>query len=401
MKELLIISPYVPYDKVPHAGGKTHNYYLKRFNKDFSVKLITFANESDKEKIDLSKYGIDYDITYYSSDLFSKVFRGILNLNTKLNSNDKYAGMISSYLKYTVLKKLRNLKNKQYNPELILLEWTTTALLAEEIKAIFPNSKIIASEHDVSFLLYRRRALSNEATSKDKVRYDNIFNTEIKSLEKCDLVLTHNVKDYKLLLDTSKKLKSVDYICPYYENLEGVNFGENTKNLLFFGAMDRPENYNSCIWFIENVFKNLKKIDSEYKFYIVGNKPNEVLQQYNNGTDIIVTGFVDNIKPYFEQSLCMVSSLVMGAGIKVKILEAMSAGLVVLTNSIGIEGIPANNMEHYVHCENPNDYLDAIIDLHDGKINRREISENARKQLRLNFSLSSSYEKIKAKMLNL
>ena len=68
---------------------------------------------------------------------------------------------------------------------------------------------------------------------------------------------------------------------------------------------------------------------------------------------ITVTGFVKEISKYFEQSLCLVAPLVLGAGIKIKVLEAMSAGLPVLTNQIGIEGIPAQNGIHYYYCERP------------------------------------------------
>lgn len=50
-KKLLWISPYVPYDQARHAGGKTHNYDIKYFQKSglFDICLLTLAQYSDKK----------------------------------------------------------------------------------------------------------------------------------------------------------------------------------------------------------------------------------------------------------------------------------------------------------------------------------------------------------------
>ena len=59
-------------------------------------------------------------------------------------------------------------------------------------------------------------------------------------------------------------------------------------------------------------------------------------------------------------AVCLVAPLKLGAGIKVKILEAMSAGIPVLTNEIGIEGIEAVNEKEYILCSSPDEYADSI-----------------------------------------
>lgn len=400
--KLLIISPYIPYDKVPHAGGKTHNYYLKKFSQDneFDVKLITFANEEEKKNVGETKKSCnDVHLIVYSNDKLEKLKRLILNLNYKFNMFNKNAGMCSGYLKRSVIKQLKDLKKEGYEPKYILLEWTTSVLLVKYIRGIFPQAKIIASEHDVAYLGFKRIA-EIDNTFKNKVRYKNIYKSELEALSNCDLVVTHNFKDYNLLNDLKININNLDYICPYYDDYNNSNISSSNKNILFFGAMDRKENYESCIWFIKNVFNRLNLIDSEFKFYIVGNKPNKKLLNYCN-ENIIITGFVESVKPYFEQSLCMVSPLLLGAGIKVKVLEAMSAGLVVLTNEIGIEGIPAKSGEHYIHCENPEEYLNEIIKLSNKKEYPILIGAKGREQLNKNFSLESSYSKLREKILNL
>ena len=94
-------------------------------------------------------------------------------------------------------------------------------------------------------------------------------------------------------------------------------------------------------------------------FYIIGGNPHQSLFKYESER-IHITGFVDSIDFYFSNCIALVVPLLLGAGIKVKVLEAMSAGVLVLTNDIGIEGIPAKDGEHYFHCESATDYKNLL-----------------------------------------
>lgn len=400
--KLLIISPYIPYDNVPHAGGKTHNYYFKRFSldNDFDVSLITFSSEGEADKVKgVKNYCKNVNLVVYSNKITEKIKRAILNLNSKFNIFNKNAGMCSGFLKASIINKLKILKDKGYKPDLILLEWTNTVLLVDYIKRIYPEAKIIASEHDVSYLGFERKLKVNN-NFKNKIRYKKIYNSEIEALSKVDLVVTHNYKDYNLLNNLNISFNKLDYICPYYDDYSNSNIDSRNRNILFFGAMDREENYESCIWFIENVFYKLLNIDSRFKLYIVGNKPSEKLLKYK-GDKIIITGFVESVQPYFENSLCMVCPLLLGAGIKVKVLEAMSSGLLVISNEIGIEGIPVTEGKEYIHCETPDEYINSIIRVANNEVDSISIGKEGKNQIINKFSLESSYNKLKKNMIGL
>ena len=92
---------------------------------------------------------------------------------------------------------------------------------------------------------------------------------------------------------------------------------------------------------------------------------------------------------YFASALCLVAPLVLGAGIKIKILEAFSAGLPVLTNDIGIEGIPAQAGKDYVHCNTVEDYIRNIDYLLNNLDIQAQISKNAREFISQHYNLNN------------
>jgi len=113
---LLIISPLVPYSSVGHAGGKIHNYYIKKFSKDqdFNVKLITFGKPEEKQNVDLYLYNIDADITFLEKAWYKRLYRLTQNLNSMYNPFEKNGGILPVYMKKVILQKIRRLKSKGY-----------------------------------------------------------------------------------------------------------------------------------------------------------------------------------------------------------------------------------------------------------------------------------------------
>ena len=97
--KLLWISQYVPYDSVPHAGGQIENYYIKRLNKtgDFDITLYTFGTYKEKDKIDLSEYGIKSDVYYYTWSGIKGNALKIYNRISKLWIWRKHAGLDCAY----------------------------------------------------------------------------------------------------------------------------------------------------------------------------------------------------------------------------------------------------------------------------------------------------------------
>lgn len=390
MKKVLWISASVPYDSVGHAGGKIHNYYLKYLKREgqCDIKLVSFYWKREQGSIDLQKYGIDSVLCERA--IWKPFQRVFFNVESALNPFNRYAGVVQNYTIYQLFRVLKQLKKENYTPDIVILQWTEIFILLPEIKKIFPDAKYIGIEEDVTFLRYERLYESEKniflkAIKKHKYVYLRKIETNVCNL--ADRVILNNQKDCNLLKEQNVDPKRLYVWQPYFDLMLDRKYIGDSNNIIFYGAMGREENWKSAIWFIENVFSKVQNKD--IKLLIIGSNPNEKLLQYANDR-INILGFVEDVGEFFQHGLCLAAPLLLGAGVKIKVLEAMSAGIPVLTNRIGIEGIRGKNGEEYLHCEKPQEYLDAIELLIRNPERRYQISANAQSFIGEEFDISKS-----------
>lgn len=388
-KTLLCISQTAPYNSVPHAGGKIHYYYLKKLMNDYDITLITGLIDK-KYRADFYKGKLD--ILTYCYFLPEKGIHSINELYNKIKwkfqrkflAKQKYFNLQNVMQIDYVNHILKKLFKENYSPDQILLDWTDSLLYVDKIRKYFPNTKITLTEQDVTFQnLYRRWINSNN--KKIKKLYLREKEWELKSINKIDCVNVLNEKDKKLLLDNGIIESKIKVIVPYYDQYFDYTYKYVNNNIIFYGAMYRPENREAVHWFIENVFY---KLPDTFTFTIIGGNPTDDIKNLNSKR-IKVTGFVNELKNYFENALCMVVPLINGAGIKIKVLEGMSASLPVLTNEIGIEGIPAKDGDNFLFCNTPDKYINEILKLSRDEKYARNISNNARNFVRDEFNFEN------------
>lgn len=375
MLGILWISMCAPYDKVAHAGGKIENFYVKGLNKSIPVSMITFANCDEMDLVDLESYNIKADV-YVAPKWNIRKF--IYALTKRLRGWNPFSSkfFLEPWQEFYIKKNLLQRKKSGDIPSVIIIEWTQPILLTDWIRKHFPGVPIVAIEEDVSFLSYERQYLNEKKfifrCYKQK-RYTTLKKSELLQLGYADLVILNNYKDYNLLLREGMSKEKMWVWTPYFQSMKDLTYIGDTKDILFYGAMGRYENYASAIWFIKNVLYKIK--DTEVRLVVLGSRPHPSLQKYA-GNRVIITGFVDDIRPYFQHSLCLVAPLILGAGVKIKIIESLTAGLPVLTNDIGIEGIPAEDGKSYYHCNKPEDYIEKIQLLLDDRSYAQAMSIN-------------------------
>lgn len=387
--KILSVAHSILQENAPHAGGNTYSFYMKQIANcpDMDLHVICMGKPGDSSKVDFSKFGATGTILMRKGSLLFNIRRVLWDMYGRLFGKSQ----INSYFKHrSYIKALTKLKNNGYYPNVIILEWTECVSLSHVCREIFPDAHILGSEHDVLFLSYERRA-ANSANGPKKKRLEKkasiIKQAELDAIRNCDVVMPHNLKDAMLLKKNGIPDSMIFPIVAFYSSKVHIAYHPENHDIIFWGAMSRPENYEAAEWFIEKVMPKLD--DTDVRFIVIGSNPHPSLVQLASDK-VIITGFVDKPDDYFKKSLCMVVPLKVGAGIKVKVLEAMSSGIPVLTNEIGIEGIPARDNVEYLYCNSADSYNKRIRDLIAGNIDPLSMSTAERRLIEQNFNLEES-----------
>ena len=134
------------------------------------------------------------------------------------------------------------------------------------------------------------------------------------------------------------------------------------KDIMFVAGFEHTPNIDAAVWFVNEIFPEIKKQHPEIKLYLVGSKPtDEVLALQSK--DIIVTGFVtdEELDDYYSKIKLVVVPLRTGAGVKGKIIESLYHKVPLITTPIGIEGI--NNEQKIIDvCDDANSFSKKVIE---------------------------------------
>ena len=396
--KVLWISTCTPVNGMKHAGGVNFKHDFDDIASDerFDVTIISISEDADKAIVEEELSWVKHHLIYLEHSFISKI-KKIKNIESKYNIWNVHAGLISNYCSDSIVRTCQQM-SEHYIPDLIILEYTGCVVLVKELKKIFPHAVYAAKEHDVTYIGYERKKDYYNGLGGIiwGARYRHEKRVELQALKECDLIMPHNPDNFRTLIRDGISDNSLYWYVPYYQNLSHCKRNSNHRDILFYGAMARPENYLSCKWFIEKVMPLI--CDLDVRFVVLGSNPPTELKQMGNDR-VIITGFVEHIEPYFEQSMCLVAPLVLGAGIKIKILEALSSGIIVLTNEVGIEGISATPGCEYIHCDEPRDYAEAIRRIKQNNIDEGAI-RSATLKLIEKYNVEESFKKYKNKLLS-
>lgn|GEM_PF-2531453 len=362
-RKLLVVSPIPLHSKISHAGGKSANFYYSQFCKDdnFEVTLLCLQDETTYDfKLMVEEYS---GTEVYCDQRKKKYFRKIYDF-LSINYLYEYMSYIlpfyfcsNGYYKRRLKYLLKLLSLEGYIPDLIFTEFAISIFLVDEIKKKFPNAKLIASCHDVIFQS-KTRLLGNNKNIFNSIYLNYLKKLEKKYLNFFDLITVPSEKD-KFLLEIELEIKGekIQVITLFYTTYSLV---KNLKksSFIFYGYLRRKENYASLLWFLENVWVNFNKEYPDIDFVIIGGElDNDIKKKILLYKKIILTGFLADPSLCMSSSFAILVPLLFGAGIKVKSLEALSSGIPLISNSIGIEGIAAHDGIHFLKAENPSEWI--------------------------------------------
>lgn len=324
------------------------------------AEVSLLAMNTNKHAFDTSK--IDQTLPFYKEKYTVEVNTDIKITAAIKNLFSSESYHISRFISNDFEQKLIQLLQKS-TYDIIQLE---TLYLAPYIDTIRKYSKalVVMRAHNVEHEIWER--ITRNTTNPLKKAYLRHLTTKLKNYEKTmfekyDLLLPITQKDQNTFQQLGYKGKA--QVLPIGMNLSSYHpdYSSYKKDLSlsFIGSLDWMPNIEGLKWFLDNIWGKVHQQFPNINLHIAGRNTPDWVKKLNKN-NIIVHGEVECATQFINQHSIMVVPLLSGSGMRAKILEGMALGKVIISTSVGIEGIPAQNKGEVMVADKPQEFIEAI-----------------------------------------
>jgi glycosyltransferase involved in cell wall biosynthesis len=149
--------------------------------------------------------------------------------------------------------------------------------------------------------------------------------------------------------------------------------------LVFPGALTYNANFDAMAFFLRQVFPLVRARWPEVILRITGKTNGVPVDHLPLDKSVMLTGYLDDVRPTVAQSWACVVPLRVGGGTRLKILEAMALGTPVVSTSKGTEGLEVTHGEDILIADTPAEFADAVLRLLDDRALRARLAANGRR----------------------
>ncbi len=158
-------------------------------------------------------------------------------------------------------------------------------------------------------------------------------------------------------------------------------------DLVFVGSMDWLPNVDGVAYFVREVLPIIRRRRPECRLAVVGRTPPEsILKLGRTVPGVLVTGTVKDVRPYMWGASVSVVPLRIGGGTRLKIYEAMAAGLPVVSTTVGAEGLEVHPPEDIRIADDPREFAAHCLELLEDESRSERQAARAREMVAANCS---------------
>jgi polysaccharide biosynthesis protein PslH len=383
---ILILTNKMPYP--PRDGGSIASLSLALSLSDCGNEVEILSMNTSKHHTNLKSIPqeIKSKINFYSVDINTETSAIKAGINLIFSSKPYNA---QRFISTDFDNKLSSiLQEKDF--DIIQLEGL---YLCPYIETIRKNSKglIALRSHNIEHEIWHRAAV-NESNriikSYKKNLASRIHKFKLAYLNRYDLLVPITARDGELYNKFGND-KPV-HVVPTGINSDNHFLNCDTTNSEFpgffhIGALDWIPNQEGLTWFIEKVWREYIKTDSEAIFTVAGRNAPVFFEKYLLQNNIQYLGEVENAADFIESGSVMIVPLLSGSGMRIKIIEGMAAGKTIITTSIGTEGINTENGKNIIIADTPVEFMQALQNIKNNRNLHDKISIEARKFIIENF----------------
>jgi glycosyltransferase involved in cell wall biosynthesis len=158
------------------------------------------------------------------------------------------------------------------------------------------------------------------------------------------------------------------------------------RNLVFTGSMDWLPNEDAISYFTKEIMPLIKRLVPEVTLTVVGRNPFPSLVELSRrDPSVIVTGRVDDVRPFIERAAAYIVPLRVGGGTRIKIYEAMAMEKAIVSTTVGAEGLPARDGVELLLADTPEAFAERVVRVITDDTLARELGTRAASMVRERF----------------
>ncbi len=383
--KILFVSPQVPHPL--NVGSKIRIYnLLKSYSYKHEVTLITFTrdaedaeNLSNLEKMCKKIYGVPLDTYRMSNQRRRKTVRIF----------QRFMSLTPYPIESFVCPEMRQRIDEEIDSgayDAIHVAKTFVTPNVRVVRKRDGKGKSMVALLDVDDIDSRKALRLARVAPSSKERLlgyvDSIklhlYESKVYSRYDCCFVCSENDKG---ILEARGLPTSIEVI-PNGVDLDDrhadptIPTCENT--ILFLGSMSYEPNEDAVLYFLASIFPLIKERAKDVRVIIAGKDPSEAVRRLHNGKDIFVTGYVSDVRDAYAQSTILAVPIRVGGGTRIKILEAMSLNVPVVSTSIGCEGIEVTDGRDILVADTPEHFAARCAELLSDRQKREMLACNAK-----------------------
>ncbi|MEO1262900.1 MAG: glycosyltransferase family 4 protein [Bacteroidota bacterium] len=397
--KILILSKKFPFPLT--EGEPIAISYLSRSLHDAGCSISLLFLNTSKHYFEISNFPKEEN---FFEEIFSVEVNNDINIYGALKSMLKGTSyMLSRFYSQEYAEQLKEVLIKN-DFDIVQLE---TIYMAHYIPTIrkYTDAKVSIRAHNVEQVIWERVAYNSRFIFKKwYLNYQNKFLRafELKKVNDCDLLVTITEDDLLTFKELGFRKEGISIPVGFHSNEYNTDYKPSLdqKSIAFIGALDWMPNQDGIVWFIENVWPDLIFEFPDLQLHIAGKNTPDWLKQFSS-ENILIHGQVPDAKSFITQHPILIAPLFSGSGIKIKVLEGLALGRVVVTTSVGVEGIKAENEKELLIADTAEQFISAIKRCFVDNTELLKIREAGRKHICEEFDAAYLADRLKKKYLNL
>lgn len=269
-------------------------------------------------------------------------------------------------------------------PDVVLIEHTRHSASLDTVRRLRPEALRVVNSQNVESDLVRQLISTTIPESRRQLILKELEDYERALDQRCDVLWSCSALDLERYRQLGIR-RPASGVVPNGVDTQATPFLESKPKserpqVLFTGTLCYEPNVNGIFWFHREVWPILKALVPQVRWQIIGRAPTPPIRNLaDQDQSIDLAADVPSVQPYLEQADVGICPLFSGSGTRLKILEAFSAGLPMVSTRLGAEGIDAVPGEDILIADDPAGFASAIARLLQNPGEAERIRQSARR----------------------